>query len=114
MAAAATVVRKVSRVPRASRRPCPLSPIRLPWEYAAVVKDRLADGMGGHQVEALRIVEAGRAPLHDEGRQAAAALPRVGLGEDGVGGCVASLADELLAPVQAPSRRRRARPRWSC
>ena len=70
--------------------------------YAAVVEHRLANGMRGHQFQPLRVVETSRALLDDEGRQAAAALAGVGLGEDGVGGGVAGLADEFLASVQHP------------
>ena len=102
MAAAATVVRKVSRVPRARRRPWPRSPIRLPLGDAAILEGRLADGMGCHQFQPLGVVEAGGSTLDDESRQAAAALPWIGLGEHGVGGGVARLADEFLAPVQHP------------
>ena len=111
MAAAATVVRKVLRVPRARRIPLPGLADDVGVGDAAAGEDGGSDGMGGHEVEAGGVVEAGSSGLDDEGGDAAAAGVGVGFGEDGVGVGVAGLADEFLGAVDDATHRPR-RWRW--
>ena len=53
MAAAATVVRKVSRVPRAKRSPRPRSPIRLAWGMWQSVQR--GSPMGWEAIKSIRL-----------------------------------------------------------